>query len=51
MRNVSIKKGEVYEAYRPIDDLKERWFAIYINYGEVNRKGEHGMKTWKHRKD
>lgn len=21
------------------------------NYGEVNSKGEHGMKTWQHRKD
>lgn len=27
---IHLEKGEVYEAYRPKDDLQGRWFAIYI---------------------
>ena len=27
---IYLKKDEIYDAYRPKDDLKGRWFAIYI---------------------
>lgn len=27
---IYLKKGEVYEAFRPLDDPKGKWFGIYI---------------------
>ena len=27
---IHLDKGEVYEAYRPLDDTKGKWLAVYI---------------------
>ena len=27
---IYLKKGEIYEAFRPLDDIKGNWWGIYI---------------------